>query len=46
MDDLYTAVYEKLSTLQWLMKRRQMFSQAQSGPLPIPPEGREESLPC
>lgn len=32
MDDLYTAVYEKLSTLQWLMKRRQMFSQAQSGP--------------
>ena len=32
MDDIYTAVYEKLSTLQWLMKRRQMFSQAESGP--------------
>ena len=32
MDDMYTAIYEKLSTLQWLMKRRQMFSQAQSGP--------------
>lgn len=29
MDDIYTAVYEKLSTLQWLMKRRQMFSQAE-----------------
>lgn len=32
MNDIYTAVYEKLSTLQWLMKRRQMFSQAESGP--------------
>lgn len=32
MDDIYTAIYEKLSTLQWLMKRRQMFSQAESGP--------------
>jgi len=32
MDDIYTDVYEKLSTLQWLMKRRQMFSQAESGP--------------
>mgnify|MGYP002517055708 CR=1 FL=1 len=32
MDDIYTVVYEKLSTLQWLMKRRQMFSQAESGP--------------
>lgn len=32
MEDMYTAVYEKLSTLQWLMKRRQMLSQAQSGP--------------
>lgn len=31
MDDIYTAIYEKLSTLQWLMKRRQMFSQAESG---------------
>lgn len=32
MDDIYTDIYEKLSTLQWLMKRRQMFSQAESGP--------------
>ena len=32
MDDVYTVIYEKLSTLQWLMKRRQMSSQAQSGP--------------
>ena len=32
MDGIYTAIYEKLSTLQWLMKRRQMFSQAESGP--------------
>lgn len=31
MEDIYTAIYEKLSTLQWLMKRRQMFSQAESG---------------
>ena len=31
MDDIYTAIYEKLSTLQWLMKRRQIFSQAGSG---------------
>ena len=31
MNDMYTATYEKLSTLQWLMKRRQMFSQAESG---------------
>ena len=31
MKDIYTAIYEKLSTLQWLMKRRQMFSQAESG---------------
>ncbi len=31
MDDIYTAIYEKLSTLQWLMKRRQMFNQAGSG---------------
>ncbi len=32
MNDLYTDIYEKLSTLQWLMKRRQMFSQAEVGP--------------
>lgn len=32
MEDIYTDIYEKLSTLQWLMKRRQMFSQAESGP--------------
>ena len=31
MNDMYTATYEKLSTLKWLMKRRQMFSQAESG---------------
>ena len=31
MNDMYTATYEKLYTLQWLMKRRQMFSQAESG---------------
>ena len=32
MCDIYTDIYEKLSTLQWLMKRRQMFSQAEAGP--------------
>lgn len=32
MDDIYTNIYEKLSTLQWLMKRRQMVGQAESGP--------------
>ncbi|MCX4268549.1 MAG: MarR family transcriptional regulator [Lachnospiraceae bacterium] len=32
MDNIYTDIYEKLSTIQWLMKRRQMFSQAESGP--------------
>lgn len=32
MDDFYADIYEKLSTLQWLMKRRQMFSQAEIGP--------------
>lgn len=31
MDELYTTVYEKLSTLQWLM-RRQMFSQTECAP--------------
>lgn len=31
MDNIYTDIYEKLSTLQWLMKRRQMFSQAEFG---------------
>ena len=44
MDDLYTAVYEKLSTLQWLMKRRQMFSQAQSGPFADPARGQGRIL--
>lgn len=33
MNHTYTDIYEKLSTLQWLMKRRQMLSQAESGPL-------------
>lgn len=32
MYDIYTDVYEKLSTLQWLMKRYQMFSRAEAGP--------------
>lgn len=30
--EIYTNIYEKLSTLQWLMKRRQMVGQAESGP--------------
>ncbi len=44
MDDIYTAIYEKLSTLQWLMKRRQMFSQAQSGPFADPARGQGRIL--
>lgn len=32
MNDIYSDIYEKLSTLQWLMKRHQMFCQAESGP--------------
>ncbi|MCI8430891.1 MAG: MarR family transcriptional regulator [Lachnospiraceae bacterium] len=44
MDDIYTAVYEKLATLQWLMKRRQMFSQAQSGPFADPTRGQGRIL--
>lgn len=32
MSNIYTDIYEKLSTLQWLMKRHQMFCQAESGP--------------
>ena len=32
MDDIYSNIYEKLSTLQWLMKRYQMFCQAEAGP--------------
>ena len=32
MHDIYSNLYEKLSTLQWLMKRHQMFCQAESGP--------------
>lgn len=44
MDDVYTAVYEKLSTLQWLMKRRQMFSQAQAGPFADPARGQGRIL--
>ncbi|MBU5480704.1 MarR family winged helix-turn-helix transcriptional regulator [Blautia sp. MSJ-19] len=32
MSDIYFDIYEKLSTLQWLMKRYQMFCQAESGP--------------
>lgn len=44
MDDMYTVIYEKLSTLQWLMKRRQMFSQAQSGPFADPARGQGRIL--
>lgn len=44
MDDVYTVIYEKLSTLQWLMKRRQMFSQAQSGPFADPARGQGRIL--
>ena len=44
MDDMYTAIYEKLSTLQWLMKRSQMFSQAQSGPFADPARGQGRIL--
>lgn len=32
MNDIYFDIYEKLSTLQWLMKRHQMFCQTESGP--------------
>lgn len=32
MNNIYSDIYEKLSTLQWLMKRHQMFCQAESGP--------------
>lgn len=32
MNDIYFDIYEKMSTLQWLMKRYQMFCQAESGP--------------
>lgn len=44
MDDMYTAVYEKLSTLQWLMKRHQMSSQAQAGPFANPARGQGRIL--
>ena len=32
MDDIYTDVYEKLSTLQWLMRCQQMNYRAEAGP--------------
>ena len=32
MNDIYFDIYEKMSTLQWLMKRYQMFCQAEAGP--------------
>ena len=32
MAELYTDIYKKLSTLQWLMKRHQMFCQTESDP--------------
>lgn len=32
MNDIYSDIYEKLSTLQWLVKRHQVFCQAESGP--------------
>ena len=31
MNDIYTDIYEKLSTLQWLMKRHQMYCQSEAG---------------
>ncbi len=31
MNDIYTDIYEKLSTLQWLMRRHQMYCQAEAG---------------
>lgn len=44
MGDLYMDIYEKLSTLQWLMKRRQMFSQAEAGPFADPARGQGRVL--
>ena len=44
MDDIYTDVYEKLSTLQWLMKRWQMSSQAEAGPFADPTRGQGRIL--
>ena len=39
-DDLYIAVYEKLSQLQWMMKCHQMFSQAKFGSFADPTRGQ------
>ena len=44
MDDIYTDIYEKLSTLQWLMKRWQMSSQAEAGPFADPTRGQGRIL--
>jgi len=44
MDDIYTGIYEKLSTLQWLMKRRQMLSQAEAGPFADATQGQGRVL--
>lgn len=40
MNDMYTTIYEKLTTVQWLMKRRQMFSQTQYGPFADSTQGQ------
>lgn len=44
IDDLSRSIYEKLSTLQWLMKRRQMFSQTEAGPFADPTRGQGRIL--
>ena len=44
MSSIYTDVYEKLSTLQWLMKRWQMSSQAEAGPFADPTRGQGRIL--
>lgn len=43
-DDAYTAIYEKLSQLQWMLKRYQMFSQAKFGPFADPTRGQGRIL--
>lgn len=43
-DDAYTAIYEKLSQLQWMLKRYQMFSQAKFGSFADPTRGQGRIL--
>ncbi len=40
MKDIYRNIYEKLSTLQWLIKRHQMYSQAEFGQFADPMRGQ------